>query len=195
MKNTIFTVAAAVFATSLFGTPVSREYVDMQDGALSEKIAAESNRLDAATSDLAGKIAAESNRLDKAVTELMDEVVAELDGRIAAESNKLETAVAELRDKTEQNNQNQRYIYDDGNRPPTNLLDAAGMLYGLALEDGREKGGVWQVSVVSNQVATTYFARFTGQDDETFRWSTNGVFDVELRSANGLITVTSHFSP
>lgn len=118
-----------------------------------------------------------------------------VDQRLTAASNRLDEAVAGLESKIAAGSSSRYYIYDDGSKPSTNLLDAAGRLFELSLQDGRERGGVWQVSVVSNQVATTYFARFEGQDGCTFRWSTNGVFDVELCSTNGEITVTSHFGP
>ena len=127
--------------------------------------------------------------------EYVDNRVTEVRSDITNVSNKLDEAVSDLESKIAIGSTSQHYIYDDQSKPSTNLLDAAGQLFGLSLEEGRERGGVWQVSIVSNQVATTYFAKFIEQDGNVFRWSTNSVFDVELNLTNGEIVVTSYFNP
>lgn len=127
--------------------------------------------------------------------EYVDNRVTELRSDITNVSNKLDEAVSDLESKIAIGSTSQHYIYDDQSKPSTNLLDAAGQLFKLSLEEGKERGGVWQISIVSNQIATTYFAKFIEQDGNVFRWSTNNVFDVELHLTNGQIVVTSYFDP
>jgi len=56
-----------------------------------------------------------------------------VDQRLTAASNRLDEAVAGLESKIAAGSSSRYYIYDDGSKPSTNLLDAAGRLFELSL--------------------------------------------------------------